>query len=222
MNKRRVALSVAGAAALSLGLFAGSASAAPGDGGGSTDCVPQALGTHAGAGGGRTGTGLGGPGRQAQGHAGTAGSHLAYPSGDLTAAQEADLVSMADEEKMALDLYAALGERYEDSVFSRIATSEARHLAAVRSLLVTYDLSDPTSGLASGDFADADVTAGYESLLARGLTSIDEAYAAARSVERDDLARLEAVSAGVTAADVAHVYAQLAAAGEKHLDAFGG
>ena len=151
-----------------------------------------------------------------------AGMHAAYPSGELTADQRTALAGMADEEKLALDLYGAFEDRYDDVTFARIAASEARHLAAVRTLLTTYDIADPTAGLDPGEFADEEVAALYEELLAEGESSSAEAYAAARAVEADDLAALEAAGTGVTAEDVAHVYAQLTAASERHLATFGG
>jgi hypothetical protein len=150
------------------------------------------------------------------------GSRTAYPSGELTAEQKDGLVTMVQEETLALDLYTAFADRYDDPVFDRIAASEARHVDAVRTLLETYGLEDPTVGAAPGDLADPALAAMYDDLLAQGETSVTEAYAVGRAVEVDDLARLAEAGAGVTAADVSHVYAQLTTASERHLAAFGG
>ncbi|GAA4711657.1 DUF2202 domain-containing protein [Phytohabitans rumicis] len=68
------------------------------------------------------------------------------PSGTLTGAQRTTLAAMAEEEKLAHDLYQAFGGRYDADVFDRIAAAETRHLAAVRTLLDRYGIADPTAG----------------------------------------------------------------------------
>lgn len=223
MITHRTALVAAAGAALAVGLVALPAAAAQRDGtgtcngDGSSWDGRQGRGSGEGRGmGSRMGMGMGWD----MGMRG--GGYAAYPSGELTAEQRTKLAGMAEEEKLARDLYTALGDRYDDATFARVAASEARHLAAVRALLTTYDITDPTAGLAPGEFAGEEATALYEELLAQGETSLDDAYAAARAVEQDDLAALETAAAGVTAEDVAHMYAQLSAASERHLSAFGG
>ncbi len=129
---------------------------------------------------------------------------------------------MVQEEKLALDLYTALGAEYDVRTFTRIAGAEARHMDAVRTLLDTYGIDDPTVGLGAGEFVDTDLSTMYDTLLAQGMTSIDEAMAVGRAVEVDDIAALAGAADGVTADDVVHVYAQLLSGSEKHLTAFGG
>lgn len=51
---------------------------------------------------------------------------------------------MAEEEKLAHDLYTAFADRYEVRIFGRIAAAETNHLTAVRTLLDRYDVTDPT------------------------------------------------------------------------------
>ena len=46
---------------------------------------------------------------------------------------------MAEEEKLAHDLYTAFAARYDVRVFQRIAAAETRHLTVVRTLLDRYD-----------------------------------------------------------------------------------
>jgi hypothetical protein len=64
--------------------------------------------------------------------------------GTLTAEQQSTLAAMAQEEKLAHDLYAAFGARYDAVIFDRIAGSETHHLTIVRMLLDRYGLADPT------------------------------------------------------------------------------
>jgi hypothetical protein len=150
------------------------------------------------------------------------GTGTTAPSGTLTADQKVSLAAMAEEEKLAQDLYSVLATTHPADVqFARISRSESMHLAAVRRLLVRYDVTDPTAGLASGDFASERTQALYDRLLASA-TSDATALAAGIAVEKDDIAALAAAKAGVTAPDVLQVYANLLAGSERHLSAFGG
>ncbi|TFC84234.1 DUF2202 domain-containing protein [Cryobacterium cheniae] len=142
--------------------------------------------------------------------------------GTLTDDQKAELAAMAEEEKLAQDLYAAFDAQYDAMVFTRIAKSESRHLDAVRTLLERYELTDPTVGLEAGEFVSDDTQALYDTLLADGSVSQDAAMEAGRTVEETDIADLTTATAGVTAPDVLKVYERLLAASEKHLAAFGG
>jgi hypothetical protein len=65
--------------------------------------------------------------------------------GTLTDAQKTTLAWMAQEEKLAHDLYTAFAARYDAVVFDHIAAAETQHLTAVRTLLQRYGLSDPTA-----------------------------------------------------------------------------
>jgi hypothetical protein len=142
--------------------------------------------------------------------------------GTLTADQRTALVGMADEEKMAHDLYVALGATYPaDTQFARIAQSETMHLTAVRTLLTRHGISDPTADLPAGRFATARIQSLYDGLLA-GATTSSAALAAGVTVERTDIADLDAATAGVTAPDVLSVYAHLRMGSQHHLAAFGG
>jgi hypothetical protein len=140
--------------------------------------------------------------------------------GTLTAAQRATLAGMAQEEKLAGDVYDAFAERYDAMVFARIARAEDQHLAAVRILLDRYGVPDPTAGRAAGSFADPAVQATYDRLLAQGSTGLRSALDVGAAVERTDIADLRAASGGLTAPDVRQVYDRLLAASEQHLTAF--
>ena len=144
------------------------------------------------------------------------------PSGTPTTDQKTSLAGMADEEKLARDLYAVLATKYPNDVqFARITRAESMHLAAIRCLLARYGVTDPTAGLAAGEFASATTQSLYDSLLASATTSAT-ALAAGIAVEKDDIAALTAAKAGVTAPDVLQVYTNLLTASQRHLTAFGG
>jgi hypothetical protein len=147
--------------------------------------------------------------------------------GTLTPEQEATLAFMADEEKLAHDLYVALGALYpEESVFARIAQSEARHQAAVRTVMERYGTTDPTAGFDPGKFFHPEVQALYDQLWASAQAGVAEALAAGVAVETEDIADLKAAIAALgegdelEAPDVLQMYQNLLAASERHLGAF--
>jgi hypothetical protein len=140
--------------------------------------------------------------------------------GTLTDAQKTTLASMAQEEKLAHDLYVAFAARYDAVVFDHIAAAESQHLTVVRTLLQRYGVTDPTGNQPAGTFTDPAVQATYDKLLAQGEQSLSAALAAGQQVERTDIADLKAALNGLTAPDVKQVYTNLLAASERHLTAF--
>lgn len=185
-------------------------------------------GTAAGQGNGRgmNGQGAGRQGRGAGRGAGTGagmGADLTnVASGTLTTTQKASLAAMAEEEKLAHDLYVTFAAKYGTTSFSRISNAETRHLTEVRTLLKRYAITDPTAGKAVGAFATTSTQQLYNKLVTQGTASVDAAYAAARTVEKTDIADLNKAKTGVTAPDVVAVYAHLLAGSQRHLVAFGG
>jgi hypothetical protein len=238
MNTRtRIAATITGGAAV-VALLAATPSIAATGPTGSTQPTPATSanqqnarqlgacdGTGAGPGYGR-GNGQGrngqGSGMQGRGAGMGAGADLTnVASGTLTATQKTKLAAMAEEEKLAHDLYVVFGDKY-GTPFSRITNAETRHLAEVRIVLKRYAITDPTAGKAAGTFTTATTQQLYNKLLAQGTASVDGANTAARTVESTDITDLKAAATGVTAPDVTQVYENLLAASQRHLVAFGG
>jgi hypothetical protein len=236
MNTRtRIAASITGGAAVVALLAATPSIAAPGPTG-ATQPTPatsanqqnaQQLGNCDGTGAGPAygrgnGQGRNGQGAGMQGRGAGMGADLTgVASGTLTATQKTKLAAMAEEEKLAHDLYVAFGDKY-GTPFSRITNAETRHLAEVRIVLKRYAITDPTSGKAAGTFTSASTQQLYDKLLAQGTASMDGANTAARTVESTDITDLKTAATGVTAPDATQVYKNLLAASQRHLVAFGG
>ena len=64
---------------------------------------------------------------------------------------------MREEEKLAHDVYVALGETWGSRVFKNIAASETTHMEAVRALLDRYVIADPAAGQPVGAFTDPEL-----------------------------------------------------------------
>lgn len=144
----------------------------------------------------------------------------ATPTAPLTAAQAAALQAMAEEEKVARDLYLAFAARYPSRIWDAITAAEATHLAAVRTLLSRYGIADPTAGKAAGTFASSWARSLYDRLLAQGSASEAAAFGVGKAVEIDDIARLDGAIARATQPDVRQVYANLRKGSTRHLRAF--
>ncbi|WP_285474141.1 DUF2202 domain-containing protein [Actinoplanes sp. NBRC 101535] len=140
--------------------------------------------------------------------------------GTLTEQEKTTLGAMAQEEKLAHDLYTAFAGEYDVVVFDRIAVSETRHLTAVRTLLARYGVADPTAGKPAGQFSDPTVQATYDKLLAQGQGDQAAALRAGVAVEQTDIDDLTAGLNGLSAPDVTQVYGRLRLASQHHLAAF--
>jgi hypothetical protein len=210
-------VAVAAPALAGVGPLAGPSVAASAPGPGWRDGAGMGSGYGMGSGIGMGGSGMMGSGAR---DGGCLGSAITAAKGTLTEQQKATLVAMAQEEKLAHDLYATFAGKYDAVVFDRIAAAETQHLAAVRTLLTRYGVTDPTVGRPAGQFSDAAVQATYDKLLAQGQAGQAAAAKVGVTVEQTDIADLSAALNGLSAPDVTQVYTRLRAASQHHLAAF--
>ena len=130
------------------------------------------------------------------------------------------LTFIVQEEKLAHDLYVQLSSTSGAQQFANIVNSESTHISLVQGLLVSYNIVDPTVGLAEGEFLDQDLQALYDSLLASGSVDRAGAIAAGIAVEEKDIADIEVMLASELPSDVASVLERLLSGSQNHLTAF--
>lgn len=138
----------------------------------------------------------------------------------LSDAEEAGLLWVREEEKLARDVYLALGEQWDATVFANIAVSDQAHMDAMLDLLVAYDLDDPAAGQPEGSFTDPELQALYDSLMAKGSTSLIAALEVGATIEDLDILDLTTRAAETDEADIQSVYANLTDGSRNHLQAF--
>ncbi|PHN06129.1 hypothetical protein CRP01_13135 [Flavilitoribacter nigricans DSM 23189 = NBRC 102662] len=145
----------------------------------------------------------------------------ALPKEDLSVDEEAGLLFMREEEKLAHDLYTAMYQSWNNQVFDNIAASEQTHTEAVLLLLEKYDLTDPVGDNAVGVFVNTDLQAIYDDLLAQGNLSEIEALKVGAVVEEIDILDLaDQLSNTVDNQDIELVYTNLQTGSRNHLRAF--
>ncbi|WP_067853652.1 DUF2202 domain-containing protein [Nocardia shimofusensis] len=141
-------------------------------------------------------------------------------AGVLSARELSDLRTMREEERMAHDLYHRFAQQWGARVFERVSASEQRHYEAVGALLARYGIEDPSAGSPAGTYTVPEVQGDYDRWLARGLNSVEEAYAVGAELETADIADLTAATEASDEEAIDSVYGKLRTGSEHHLRAF--
>lgn len=145
-------------------------------------------------------------------------------SADVEAVEQArtindTLVYLAEEEKLAHDVYQVLGDLWGGQIFEKIQSSELSHQDQVSTLLATYAISDPRSS-ELGVFTNPELQSLYDQLIAQGSQSATEAYNVGVLIEQTDIADLQESIALTQDPTILSVLEKLKAASENHLRAF--
>jgi hypothetical protein len=142
----------------------------------------------------------------------------ALPVTTLTAEEIEGLRWMREEEKLAHDVYVALGETWGLRAFENIAAAETTHGEAIKTLLDRHGIADPAAGQPAGAFTDPELQALYGDLVARGRTSLVDALTVGALIEEMDISDLRERASDTQ--DIALVYEDLERGSENHLRAF--
>jgi hypothetical protein len=138
----------------------------------------------------------------------------------LTAAEEAELVYLREEEKLARDVYLTLAGTWQLPIFRSIAGAEQRHMDSVKRVLDLYGMADPVADDSVGMFTNPTLAQLYKDLVDRGNSSLVEALTAGATIEDLDLADLEEMLAMASNDHVKLVGYNLAKGSRNHLRAF--
>lgn len=143
--------------------------------------------------------------------------------GTLSSAEEAGILLMREEEKLARDVYLTLYEKWNIPVFANIAASEATHMDAMEMLIERYGLEDPVadeSSAARGSYQREEFEELYSDLTEQGLASYTAALEVGAFIEDLDIADLQKLISESSNADVKVVYQNLVKGSRNHLRAF--
>jgi len=137
----------------------------------------------------------------------------------ITKEQRQDLRFMFQEEKLARDVYIALGEMWEQRTFLHIQKAEQTHMNAVKRLMKKYHVRIPVDDDSLGEFADEDLQNLYDQLIEQGSDSLEEALKVGVLIEETDIDDLKERRKGAPR-DIRRTYNRLLRGSYKHLDAF--
>lgn len=129
------------------------------------------------------------------------------------------LTYLVEEEKLAHDVYIALGDIWGDRVFANIARSESKHQDQVATLLADYGIADPRSA-EPGVFQNAELQALYDTLVEQGAESRIAAINVGILIEETDIRDLQAAIDAIADAEIDATLERLLNASYNHLDAF--
>ncbi|MDC7231453.1 MAG: DUF2202 domain-containing protein [Sphaerochaetaceae bacterium] len=130
------------------------------------------------------------------------------------------LLYMAEEEKLARDVYLALYDMWGSRVFLNIANAEQQHMDAVSAIMNDKEIANPASTLVIGVFHNTEIAELYESLVAQGSTSIEEAFLVGAIIEDLDIYDLQRfIEASEDEVEI-WVYNNLLRGSESHMRAF--
>jgi len=144
-------------------------------------------------------------------------------AGTLSSAEEAGILLMREEEKLARDVYLTLYEKWNIPVFASIAASETTHMDSMELLIDRYGLEDPVadeSAAARGNYQREEFEELYSDLTAQGLASYQAALEVGALIEDLDIADLQKLISESSNDDVKVVYQNLVKGSRNHLRAF--
>ncbi len=138
----------------------------------------------------------------------------------LSPEEEATLLAMRVEEKLAHDVYATFYDLWNMPIFLNISQSESQHTSSIAKLLSAYNIPDPVDDSQIGVFEDPEIQKLYTDLIAQGSVSLAEAYKVGATIEEMDIIDLEEALAETDNADLERVYSNLKNGSIHHLSAF--
>lgn len=157
---------------------------------------------------------------QGNGSGGGMSVPAATNAGPLSADEQAFLRFTREEEKLARDVYVAIGAAHPS--FANVSSSEQTHMDAVATLLTRYELGDPALGKAAGEFTDATLQKLHGELVSAGLASQIAALQVGVEIEELDIADIERGKAKTTHSDIVTTMDNLTRGSRNHLRAFYG
>ncbi len=137
----------------------------------------------------------------------------------LSAEEAARLLFLREEEKLAMDIYQALYQKWRIRIFENITASEQRHFDALGTLIVRYGLTDPAKPT-PGAFTNPDLQKLYADLHAKGMLSLLDALEAGAAIEGEDIEDLKGAISVTDNKDILMVYGNLMNGSLNHLAAF--
>jgi hypothetical protein len=141
-------------------------------------------------------------------------------SSELTETEEANILYLFEEEKLAHDIYVQMYTSYGAYIFNNISESEQRHMDSVAKLISKYELDDTVTTKGPGVFGNTTIQKEYDRLLAKGGLSLVSALEVGVEIEEMDIEDIERMLVKTDKDDITQVLNNLLDGSYNHLDAF--
>lgn len=140
---------------------------------------------------------------------------------ELSPEETEGLIFMREEEKLARDVYNLLFDKWGVKVFNNIAKAEQQHTDAIKTIIDKYELEDPITNDTPGSFINEDLQSLYDTLVAKGESSLVDALLVGALIEEVDILDIQKIiDEHVDNEDVIFVYDNLINGSYNHLRAF--
>lgn len=141
-----------------------------------------------------------------------------YTSNKTSKKDNASLLYILEEEKLARDVYTNLYEKWEIKQFGKIKESEQTHIEKVQELLEANKI--PYQLLPQGTFKNQELQKLYNDLISKGSISEIEALKVGATIEDVDIFDLRRLKKETDNQDIISVYNFLECASKNHMRAF--
>jgi hypothetical protein len=140
----------------------------------------------------------------------------------LTQPEKDAILYLREEEKLARDVYEFLFTKWRSNPFGNIRHSEQTHMDRMKTLITTYQLTDPVeiNKDKPGAFSNTLLQKYYNEFTTTGSQSLTEALKVGAKIEELDIADLEERIKQTQRQDIIVTYNYLKSASENHLRAF--
>jgi len=142
------------------------------------------------------------------------------PKESLSVEELNSLAFLREEEKLAMDVYITLYNKWGVKIFDNISRSENSHMSLVLSLLNKYDLPDPVGANTVGIFKNTNLQALYNQLVLEGNKSPLNAYVVGATIEDLDLFDIKVALLKIDNQDIRYVLDILAKGSRNHMRSF--
>jgi hypothetical protein len=136
----------------------------------------------------------------------------------LAESDQAALLFMIEEEKLARDVYFTLGSAWGIQAFSNIQSSEQQHMNAVAQLLNQYEIPYALAGV--GEFGYDELSSLYETLVETGLESSINALEVGALIEDLDIVDLQEFINETENSSITRVFSNLQCGSRNHIRSF--
>ena len=144
-----------------------------------------------------------------------------YPVEEISEQENAGLLFMKEEEKLARDVYRVMYSNWNLRPFGNITESEQRHMDAISILLQKYEIPDPVINDSTGVFTNQDLQTLYNTLILQGAQSEIEGLKVGAAIEEIDILDLQKeLDENVDNEDITFVYENLMRGSRNHLRAY--